>query len=204
MQNILLNKDEEALIIATAEMKAQYGQGCSISSLDRELNIIIKELKDAGWSTDIKEKSVNWFARTVIKRVMNQELDRECNLNTRRYEEIKVSKLSHVRARACDPRHSLIIFHRICEMYRSAFIVKNKYILKLVNSQKSESESRCFDLTKEDAEVNVTDHDVNNWEDSEVNITDDDVNNKQDAEVVVTEPGVNRNKRKINIMNEKE
>ena len=77
---------------------------------------------------------MNRFARTVIKRVMNQELDRECNLSTRRYEEIKVSKLSHVRARACDPRHSLITFYRICEIYRSAFIVKNKYILKLVNS----------------------------------------------------------------------
>ena len=77
---------------------------------------------------------MNKFVTTTIKRVMKQELDREVNVKTRHYGEGKSSELCHIRERDCDPLLSWIIFHRICEMYRSAVILKNKYILKLVHS----------------------------------------------------------------------
>ena len=112
-----LTTDEEAIVIATSEMKAQFAAGKDRRMLGRQLNSIITNL-DLRANNTVKPESTNRYAKQVLKRVLKNEPDKNGKKKTRRTGEVKVSKLSHQRAKVCDPRLQWIMFHRICKIYR--------------------------------------------------------------------------------------
>ena len=86
-----------------------------------------------------------------MKRFLNREPDTLGKFKSRRVGEVKVSKLSHVRAKACYPRLSWIMFHRIFHMYYAAFKLKTVIISKSVNNEKSELEMIDFNVQSKDS-----------------------------------------------------
>lgn len=103
--------------------------------------------------------SLNKFTKTIIKRILKREPNKQGNFKSGRICEGKTSKLSHVRAKVCDPRLSWIMFHIVCDMYRAAFKIKNDKVTELTNNQISELETRGSNLSKKDShsEINISD-----------------------------------------------
>jgi hypothetical protein len=118
----LLTADEEALIVASAEMKGAASQPVFRKQLASQLNEILDRLPSqprAQIAGGVKYKSGLSYARSIIRRVNKNEPGTKGQKVTKTGE-IKVAGLSNRRAKQSDPRLSWIMFHRICSMYRAA------------------------------------------------------------------------------------
>ena len=111
-----LTRDEEALMVAKAELEGVHGFPVAHKELGHRLNDLIMELGVR--KTDIGDKSKLQLAKRVISRINCLEPISGEQVKWSRTGEIKVSGLSHKRAKQSDPRLAWLMFRKICEMCR--------------------------------------------------------------------------------------
>jgi hypothetical protein len=120
-QKPYLTADEEALVIATAEIKGSHAQPVQRKTIAAQLNTILESMPDnprtriAGGA---KRKSQLNYAREVIRRVNAREPEMEGQTKKSLTGEIRVAGLSNSRAKQSDPRLAWVMFHSICKMFR--------------------------------------------------------------------------------------
>jgi hypothetical protein len=125
-----LSEDEQALVIATTEIKAGCSQPVARKRLGETIHHMIKAVdKRAKGSTKAASKVA--YARRVIRAVNQREPCAEGQTKFSRTGEIKVGGLSNRRAKQSDPRLAWVMFHRICEMFRNGKKKQQAYFDKL-------------------------------------------------------------------------
>ena len=113
----LLTKDEETLVVATAELKAAHALPSSRKIVAMKLNEVLEGVKGRDIESPVKHKSKIRYAKRVIRRVNARE-EEATDQRKRSTGEIKVCGLSHKRAKQGCPRLAWIMFHKICGMLR--------------------------------------------------------------------------------------
>jgi len=114
----LLTKDEEALIVATAEIKGAHSLPTTRKTLALKLNEVLVGVSGRNIEPPVKYDSKLRYAQRLIRRVNTTEQDAIGQKKRSNTGEIKVSGLSHKRAKQGCPRLSWIMFHKICGMLR--------------------------------------------------------------------------------------
>ena len=113
----LLTPDEEAMLVAKAEMSAQYSDPHGKSRLQCDVSEAVEKLFPG---RERKEDAMKMHAKRVLRRVNKREPGMENKKKRSKTGMIKVGGLSHKRARQSDPRLQWIMVHRIVKMYREA------------------------------------------------------------------------------------
>ena len=113
----LLTKDEETLVVATAELKVAHALPSSRKIVAMKLNEVLEGVKGRDIESPVKHKSKIRYAKRVIRRVNARE-EEATDQRKRSTGEIKVCGLSHKRAKQGCPRLAWIMFHKICGMLR--------------------------------------------------------------------------------------
>ena len=133
----MLSKDEEAIMVAQAEIRGQCGVPVPRMSLGVTLDLAVIGLGKR--KVPVTEKSKTAYAQKVLSRVMRNEpaLPGEADIarNKSSGGEIKVSGLSNNRAKQGDPRLSSIMYYRILRMYKEAYDIKEKYLSEPVRER---------------------------------------------------------------------
>ena len=111
-----LTRDEEALVIATAEVKVAHAMPVTRKLLSEKLHNILQGLGKR--STEVTLKTKQAYARDVIRRVNKIEDEQAGQRKRSSTGEIKVRGLSHKRAKQCDPRLQWLMFHKLTRMAR--------------------------------------------------------------------------------------
>ena len=141
-----LSSDEEALLVATAEMKGAASQPVFRKQLASQLNEILDRLPSqprAQIAGGVTYKSGLSYARSVIRRVNKNEPGVK-GQKVSKTGEIKVAGLSNRRAKQSDPRLSWIMFHRICSMYRAAKQKRAQQMALIVSDFKENVETEIL------------------------------------------------------------
>ena len=125
----LLTRDEEALMVAKAELEAVHGFPVNRRELGHRLNNLVGDLCSANnkQRPDMQDKSKKQFARRVVRRVNMLEPGMEGQKKKSKTGEIKVAGLSHKRAKQSDPRLAWIMFHKICRMCRDVRTMEQQH-----------------------------------------------------------------------------
>jgi hypothetical protein len=113
-----LTADEEALVVASTEMKGAHSAPINRKMIGTQLSKIVSTLNLTKLERDVQVKSNLAYARKVIRRVNAKEEDMEGQKRKSRTGEIKVAGLSNKRAKQSDPILAWLMFHSICRMYR--------------------------------------------------------------------------------------
>ena len=121
-----LSPDEEAIIIGTNEVKAQYGRGKNRRQVAKDLSAAIQAIHPG---RNIKPDSARKYGKRVLDRVNSNEPGRKGGKKSRTGE-VKASKLSKRRARQSDPRLQWMMTHRIIQMYRDVKSQLNAYLMR--------------------------------------------------------------------------
>ena len=101
----LLTRDEEALMVAKAELEAVHGFPVPRRELGHRLNNLVRNLCSANnQRPDMQDKSKKQYARRVVRRVNMLEPGMEGQKKHSKTGEIKVAGLSHKRAKQSNPR----------------------------------------------------------------------------------------------------
>jgi len=111
-----LTQDEEAVIIGSNEIKAQFGRGKNRRHVSKDLNDAVQALMP---NRNVKPDSARKYGRRALQRVLEREPGRKGGKKSRTGV-VKASKLSKRRAKQSDPRLQWMMTHRIVEMYRLA------------------------------------------------------------------------------------
>lgn len=125
-----LTADEEALIVASAEIKAAHAQPVSHKRLAVQIDRVLDALPATSRkkpSSTLASKSNLKYARRMIRRVNEKEPGMEGQKRRSKTGEIKVAGLSNKRAKQSDPRLAWAMFHSICAMYRDAKRARDKF-----------------------------------------------------------------------------
>jgi len=131
-----LTRDEEALIVASAEMKAAHSAPVNRKLLGAQLAHVLEEVKARGQVRDVKPKSNIAYARDVVRRVNAREDDMIGQKRKTSTGEIKVAGLSNKRAKQSDPRLAWMMFHSQCEMNHSIKKKQDAYFDKIASISK--------------------------------------------------------------------
>ena len=89
-------------MIATTNIKAHFfvGKGCRV--LERDLNKTVTSLEVRRKKKVMKHQSTSRCEKQVLKQVVQPDPDSNGNTKIRSTIEVKVSKLSYIRANVCD------------------------------------------------------------------------------------------------------
>ena len=135
----LLTKDEEAVLVASAEMKCIASQPVDRKTLAKRVHDVVgaiypnkKRAKCKDGDGDIQHKSKLSLARRILQRVNAREPEGPTQSKKSSNGEIKVASLSYRRAKQSDPRLAWAMFHGICAMYRHGKRETEKYYDRLV------------------------------------------------------------------------
>ena len=113
-----LNLDEEALVVASAEIESAHGLPIDVNTLGAELQFFIKAVNARQSTKDITPKASSKYTLSVIKRVNNIEESHDKQRKNRRTVLVKVSSISNNILRQVDSRIAWLMFHKIYQMYR--------------------------------------------------------------------------------------
>ena len=113
-----LNPDEEALVVAAAEIEGAHGLPIDVNTLQAELQLVIRAVNARQSTKVITPKSSSQYTRSVIKRVKNCEDSHDNQRKKIRTGLVKVSNISNNISRKSDPRLVWLMFHKISQMYR--------------------------------------------------------------------------------------
>ena len=128
-----LNRDEEALVVAVAEIKGAHSLPQTRKLLAENLH---KLLQTMGKRTDeVDHKTKQAYARSVIQRVNKREPEKVGQKKRSAAGEVKVRGLSNKRAKQSDPRLQWIMFHKMVLMYRHVIDEEMKNADKLIQSR---------------------------------------------------------------------
>ena len=113
-----LNPDEEALVVAAAEMEAANGLPIDVNTLGAELQLVIRAVNARQSTKVITPNASSQYTCSVIKRVNKREDGHDNQRNKSRTGSVKVSSISNNRSRQSDTRLAWLMFHKIAQMYR--------------------------------------------------------------------------------------
>ena len=113
-----LNSDEEALVVASAEIEGAHGMPIDVNTLASEPQLVIKAVNAQQSTKGITENSTCKYTHSVIKRVNCKEDGHDTQRKKIRTRLVKVSSIGNNRARQSDPRLAWMMFHKIAQMYR--------------------------------------------------------------------------------------
>ena len=113
-----LNRDEEALVVASAEIEGAHGLPFDVSTLGEDLQLVIKSVNTRQPTKQITPKASCKYTRSVIKRVNRIEDGHDNQRKKSRTGLLKVSSISNNIERQNDPRLAWLMFHKIAQMYR--------------------------------------------------------------------------------------
>jgi hypothetical protein len=134
-----LTADEEAILVATAEIKAAHAQPVDRKRLAVQIDRVLDALPVTSRkvpSSNLASKSNLKYARRVIRRVNEKEPGMEGQKRRSKTGEIKVAGLSNKRAKQSDPRLAWAMFHSICTMYRDAKAATGKFFREATGQYK--------------------------------------------------------------------
>ena len=113
-----LNLDEEALVVASAEIEGAHGLPIDVNTLGGELQLVITSVSARQSTNIITPKSLAKYTRSVIKQVNKREDGHDNQRKKSRTGLVKVSSIINNRSRQSDPRLAWLMFHKIAQMYR--------------------------------------------------------------------------------------
>ena len=90
-----LNSDEEALVVASAEIEGDHGLPIDVNTLGGELQLIIRAVNTRQTNKVITPKASSQYTRSVIKRVNNIEDGHDNQRKKSRTGLVKVSSISN-------------------------------------------------------------------------------------------------------------
>ena len=90
-----LNPDEEALVVAPAEIEGAHGLPIDVNTLGSELQLVIKSVNAQQSTKVITPKASSQYNRSVIKQVNNCEDGHDNQRNKSRTGLVKVSSISN-------------------------------------------------------------------------------------------------------------
>ena len=122
-----LSRDEEAIIIAVAEIKGAHSLPSSQEVVGEKLHAV---LQNVGSTPEVQNKTKLAYARRVSCRINKQESEQVEQQKRSLTEEIKVRGLSHKRAKQSDPRLEWIMFHKMCVMHREVIALEKAHAEK--------------------------------------------------------------------------
>ena len=111
-----LNPDEEALVVASAEMEGAHGLPIDVNTLGAELQLVIRAMNARQSTKVITPNASSQYTRSVIKRVNKREDGHDKQSKKSRTGLLKVSRISNNRSRQSDSRLSWLMFHKIAQM----------------------------------------------------------------------------------------
>ena len=118
-----LLKDKEAYIVSTIEIEVAHGLPSYTCAISDELQQVLHGVDHRYANKTIAPDSALSYGRRVIMRVNKEEENAEGQKRNTRTGIIKVSGLSHKRAKQCDTRLAWEMLHKIHRMYS---VIKNK------------------------------------------------------------------------------
>ena len=118
-------KDEEAYIVETSEIDGAHGLKIDIVIPNNEKQQGINGVSKISMGNGTQPKSAQRYACRIIQLVNIEDDEEEVNKRITRKSMIKVSRLSHKRAKKSDPRLAWFMFHKIYHMYSN---IKNKEV----------------------------------------------------------------------------
>ena len=113
-----LNSDEEALVVALAEIEGVNGLPIDVNTLGANLKFFIKAVNARKSTKDITANSLSKYTRPVIKQVKCIEYGHYSQTKKSRTGSVKVSSITNNIERQSDPRLAWMMFHKIVQMYR--------------------------------------------------------------------------------------
>ena len=113
-----LNSDEEALVVASAQIEGAHGLPIYVNILGSELHFFIKAVNEQKSTKDITPKSSSKYTWSVIKQVNCTEDVHDKQRKKSRTLLVKVSSISNNRLIQINPRLAWLMFHKIAQMYR--------------------------------------------------------------------------------------
>ena len=93
-----LNSDEEALVVASAEIKGAHGFSIDVNTLGGELQFVIKAFNSQQSNKVITPKASSKYIRSIVKEVNNIEDCHDDQSKKSRTGLVKVSSISNNRA----------------------------------------------------------------------------------------------------------
>jgi hypothetical protein len=114
----ILTADEEAMLVAKAEVSAQYSDAHGRKRLTLDVSDAVEKLFPRRDSRNEAAKKMH--AKRILRRVNAREPGMKNKSKRSKTGEIKIGGLSHKRAKQSDPRLHWIMVHRIVKMYREA------------------------------------------------------------------------------------
>ena len=105
-----LNPDEEALVVASAEIEGAHGLPIDVNTLGSELQLVIRAVNERQSTKVITPKASSQYTRSVIKPVKNREDGHDNQRKKSRTGLVKVSSISNNRSRQSDPRLAWLMF----------------------------------------------------------------------------------------------
>ena len=127
-----LNSDEEALVVASAEIEGAHGLPIDVNTLGSELQLFIRAVNARQSTKVITPKASSQYTRSVINRVNNIEDGHDNQRKKSRTVLVKVSSISNNILRQSDPRLAWLIFHRIAQRYRDIKEQESKEATELI------------------------------------------------------------------------
>ena len=94
-----LNSDEEALVVALAEIEGAHGLPIDVNTLGAELQLVIRAVNARQSTKVITPNASSQYTRSVIKRVNKREDGHDNQRKKSRTVLVKVSSISNNKAR---------------------------------------------------------------------------------------------------------
>ena len=105
-------------MIISEGIEVSHGLTIDVNKLVSELKLVVKSVNARQSTKDITDNSSSKYKRSVIKRVNHKwyghDMQRKKNITWL----VKVLSIINNRARHIYPRQSLLVFHKIYQMYR--------------------------------------------------------------------------------------
>ena len=123
-----LSRDEEAIIIAVAEIKGAHSLPSSRKVVGEKLHTVLQNIGKR--NPEVQNTTKLAYARRVIRRVNERESDQVGQQKRSSIGEIKVRGLSHKCIKQSDPQLQWIMFHKMCVMHRGVIVLEKLHVEK--------------------------------------------------------------------------